>query len=77
MYSSTIFALTQLLAEMRKYDLELPEHIAELYVAYSLMCAVAFFLLLYYGVGFPHAATRSGYFFLMVREHEGDNADCY
>lgn len=50
MYSSTIFALTQLLAEM----------------PYSLGCAVAFFLLLYYGVGFPHAATRSGYFFIMI-----------
>jgi len=50
MYTSTIFALGQLLAEM----------------PYSLVCAVAFFLLLYYGVGFPHASTRAGYFFLMI-----------
>lgn len=50
MYSSTIFAFGQFLAEM----------------PYSLGCAVAFFLLLYYGVGFPHASTRAGYFFLMV-----------
>ena len=50
MYSSTIFALCQMLAEM----------------PYSLGCSVAFFLLLYYGVGFPHASNRAGYFFLMV-----------
>lgn len=50
MYSSTIFALTQLIAEM----------------PYSLGCAVAFFLLTYYGVGFPFASSRAGYFFLMV-----------
>ncbi|EIW69828.1 hypothetical protein TREMEDRAFT_43505 [Tremella mesenterica DSM 1558] len=50
MYSSTIFAGTQLLAEM----------------PYSLLCATAFFLLLYYGVGFPSASTRAGYFFLMI-----------
>lgn len=50
MYSSTIFALTQMLAEM----------------PYSLGCAVAFFLILYYGVGFPFASSRAGYFFLMV-----------
>ncbi|WWD20557.1 hypothetical protein CI109_105033 [Kwoniella shandongensis] len=50
MYSSTVFALTQLLAEM----------------PYSLVCAVAFFLLLYYGVGFSYASSRSGYFFLMI-----------
>ncbi|WVQ86013.1 hypothetical protein IAT38_008181 [Cryptococcus sp. DSM 104549] len=50
MYSSTIFALTQLLAEM----------------PYSLICSVAFFLLVYYGVGFPNASSRAGYFFLMI-----------
>ncbi|WOO79751.1 ABC transporter G family member 14 [Vanrija pseudolonga] len=50
MYSSTIFALTQLIAEM----------------PYSVLCSVAFFLLLYYGVGFPAASSRAGYFFLMV-----------
>ena len=50
MYSSTIFALTQLLAEM----------------PYSLLCSVAFFLLLYFGVGFPAASFRSGYFFISV-----------
>lgn len=50
MYSSTVFALTQLLSEM----------------PYSLGCAVSFFLLLYYGVGFPYASSRAGYFFLMI-----------
>nr|ODN90094.1 ATP-binding cassette transporter [Cryptococcus depauperatus CBS 7841] len=50
MYSSTVFALTQLLAEM----------------PYSLICSVAFFLLVYYGVGFPNASSRAGYFYLMV-----------
>lgn len=50
MYSSTVFALTQLLAEM----------------PYSLLCATAFFLLIYYGVGLPSASSRSGYFFLMI-----------
>lgn len=50
MYSSTVFALTQLIAEM----------------PYSVLCAVAFFLLLYYGVKFPTASSRAGYFFLMV-----------
>lgn len=34
--------------------------------AYSLGCAVSFFLLLYYGVGFPYASSRAGYFFLMI-----------
>ncbi|ODN86072.1 ATP-binding cassette transporter [Cryptococcus wingfieldii CBS 7118] len=50
MYSSTVFALTQLLAEM----------------PYSLICSVCFFLLIYYGVGFPYASSRAGYFFLMI-----------
>ncbi|OCF78442.1 ATP-binding cassette transporter [Kwoniella mangroviensis CBS 8886] len=50
MYSSTIFALTQLLAEM----------------PYSLGCSVAFYLLLYYGVGFPHASSRAGVFFVFI-----------
>lgn len=50
MYSSTIFAVTQLIAEM----------------PYSVMCATAFFLLVYYPVGFPSASDRAGYFFLMV-----------
>ncbi|WVR08472.1 hypothetical protein IAU60_005527 [Kwoniella sp. DSM 27419] len=50
MYSSTVFALTQLIAEM----------------PYSLACATAFFLLLYYGVGFPAASSRAGYFFVMI-----------
>jgi len=50
MYSSTIFALTQLIAE----------------TPYSILCAVAFFLLVYYGVGLPSASSRSGYFFIMI-----------
>ncbi|OCF43306.1 ATP-binding cassette transporter [Kwoniella heveanensis CBS 569] len=50
MYSSTVFALTQLLAEM----------------PYSVGCAVAFYLLLYYGVGFPSASSRAGYCFAMI-----------
>ncbi|CAK9786637.1 ATP-binding cassette transporter [Cutaneotrichosporon oleaginosum] len=50
MYSSTIFALTQLIAEM----------------PYSVLCATAFFLLIYYPVGFPFASDRAGYFFFMV-----------
>jgi len=33
--------------------------------AYSLVCATAFFLLLYYGVGFDKASSRAGYFFVM------------
>lgn len=50
MYSSTIFASTQMIAEM----------------PYSVGCATAFFLLLYFGVGFPSESTRAGYFFLMI-----------
>ncbi|GFZ48255.1 hypothetical protein JCM24511_06003 [Saitozyma sp. JCM 24511] len=50
MYSSTIFAITQMLAEM----------------PYSVGCAVAFFLLLYYMVGFPTESSRAGYFFAMI-----------
>ncbi|ORY35845.1 ABC-2 type transporter-domain-containing protein [Naematelia encephala] len=50
MYSAWVFALTQLLAEM----------------PYSLGCATAFFLLLWYGVGLPSASTRAGYAFLMI-----------
>ena len=50
MYSSTIFASTQMIAEM----------------PYSVICATAFFLLLYFGVGFPSESTRAGYFFLMI-----------
>ncbi|KAL7421564.1 ATP-binding cassette transporter snq2 [Cryptotrichosporon argae] len=50
MYSSTVFALTQLIAEM----------------PYSVGCATAFFLLLYFGVGFPSESSRSGYVFFMI-----------
>jgi ABC-type multidrug transport system permease subunit len=50
MYSSTIFALTQLIAEM----------------PYSVICATAFFLLVYYPVRFPTESSRAGYFFFMV-----------
>jgi ABC-type multidrug transport system permease subunit len=65
MYSSTIFAFTQMLAEMRESCLALFRCSPLLTAAYSLMCAVAFFLLLYYGVGFDKASSRAGYFFVM------------
>lgn len=45
MYSSTIFALTQLIAEMREWPLVILNN-AHSSLAYSLICAVAFFLLL-------------------------------
>ena len=67
MYSSTVFALTQLIAEMRKCSRSVYSGLrAHIYTAYSLLCATAFFLLLYFGVGFPATASRSGYFFLVV-----------
>lgn len=50
MYSSTIFALTQLVAEM----------------PYSVLCATAFFLLLWYSVGLPSASDRAGYAFAII-----------
>jgi ABC-type multidrug transport system permease subunit len=50
MYSSTIFALTQTMAEM----------------PYSVVCATAFFLLLYYMVGLPTESGRAGYVFALV-----------
>lgn len=50
MYSSTIFALTQTIAEM----------------PYSVLCATAFFLLLYYMVGLPSESNRAGYVFALV-----------
>ncbi|KAK4686950.1 ATP-binding cassette, subfamily G (WHITE), member 2, PDR, partial [Tremellales sp. Uapishka_1] len=50
MYSSTVFALSQLIAEM----------------PYSVLCATAYFVLLYYGVGFQGASDRAVYFWLMI-----------
>ncbi|ORY59909.1 pleiotropic drug resistance ABC transporter [Leucosporidium creatinivorum] len=50
MYSQVVFALSQLAAES----------------PYSLLCAVAFFLLLYYPMGFNKATDRAGYQFFVV-----------
>ncbi|KAK4046639.1 ATP-binding cassette transporter snq2 [Microbotryomycetes sp. JL201] len=50
MYSQQVFALSQLAAEM----------------PYSLLCAVAFFLLLYYPMGFNTDSSRAGLQFLVV-----------
>lgn len=50
MYSPLVFAITQLIAEMPN----------------SILCAVAFFLLLYYPVGFQHESGRAGYAFAMI-----------
>ncbi|KAF8602772.1 hypothetical protein BDV93DRAFT_533391 [Ceratobasidium sp. AG-I] len=50
MYSQIAFALGQLMAEM----------------PYSLLCAVVYFLLFYFPVGFQGAPSRAGYQFLML-----------
>jgi ABC-type multidrug transport system permease subunit len=50
MYSSTVFALTQTIAEM----------------PYSVLCATVFFVLLYYTVGLPAESSRAGYTFALV-----------
>ena len=47
MYSPTVFALSQLMAEIPN----------------SIVCAVVFFLLLYYPVGFQTDSARAGYAF--------------
>ncbi|KAK0628734.1 ABC-2 type transporter-domain-containing protein [Bombardia bombarda] len=50
MYSSFTFAVSMVIAEM----------------PYSILCAVAFFLPIYYMPGFQHESSRAGYQFLMV-----------
>ncbi|KAI9900489.1 hypothetical protein N3K66_004751 [Trichothecium roseum] len=50
MYSSTVFCASMILAEM----------------PYSILCAVAFYLPLYFMPGFQPEASRAGYQFLMV-----------
>jgi ATP-binding cassette subfamily G (WHITE) protein 2 (SNQ2) len=50
MYSPWIFSLGQLLAEMPN----------------SLLCAVCFFLLIYYPTGFQTSSSRAGYQFLII-----------
>ncbi|BGP47011.1 ATP-binding cassette transporter snq2 [Rhodotorula kratochvilovae] len=50
MYSPVVFGLTQLIGEM----------------PYSLICAVAFFLLFYYPIGLDYASSRAGYHFAFV-----------
>ncbi|CAE6481297.1 unnamed protein product [Rhizoctonia solani] len=50
MYSQIVFALGQLMAEM----------------PYSVLCAVVYFLLFYYPIGFNTASDRAGYHFFMI-----------
>ncbi|SCZ91281.1 BZ3500_MvSof-1268-A1-R1_Chr1-2g01305 [Microbotryum saponariae] len=50
MYSQVVFAMSQLAAEM----------------PYSIMCAVGFFLLLYYPIGFQFESSRAGFQFFMI-----------
>ncbi|QRV86840.1 ABC-2 type transporter [Ceratobasidium sp. AG-Ba] len=50
MYSQIVFALGQLMAEM----------------PYSVLCAVAYFLLFYFPAGFQTASDRAGYHFFMI-----------
>lgn len=50
MYSSFTFALSMVIAEM----------------PYSILCAVCFYLPLYYMPGFQHASDRAGYQFFMI-----------
>lgn len=50
MYSQIVFALAQLAAE----------------TPYSILCAVVFFLLLYYPMGFSTVTDRAGYQFFVV-----------
>lgn len=50
MYSQIVFAIAQLNAEM----------------PYSLLCAVAFFVLLYYPAGFDTRSVHAGYQFFVV-----------
>lgn len=47
-FSGTIFAVTQLISE----------------IPYGVVCALVFFLLMYYMVDFDPSSTRAGYFFL-------------
>ncbi|GAA6043179.1 hypothetical protein JCM8097_008713 [Rhodosporidiobolus ruineniae] len=50
MYSSPVFAISQLAAEM----------------PYSILCSVVFFLLLYYPMGFQMGSDRAGYAFAFI-----------
>ena len=50
MYSPVVFAIAQMVAE----------------TPYSILCAVAFFVLQYYPSGFPEATSRAGYYFAMI-----------
>lgn len=50
MYSSIVFSTSQLIAEM----------------PYSVLCAVAFFLLFYFPIGLQSASDRAGYHFFLV-----------
>ncbi|BGP12093.1 hypothetical protein JCM10213_005199 [Rhodosporidiobolus nylandii] len=49
-YSATVFGLAQLIAE----------------IPYSILCAVLFFLIFYYPIGFQYDSDRAGYHFLFV-----------
>ncbi|KAL7416336.1 putative ATP-binding cassette transporter [Mrakia frigida] len=50
MYSSIVFSTSQLIAEM----------------PYSILCAVGFFVLFYFPMGFQSASDRAGYHFFMI-----------
>ncbi|SCV67921.1 BQ2448_42 [Microbotryum intermedium] len=50
MYSQVVFAMSQLAAEM----------------PYSIICAIGFFLLLYYPIGFQFESSRAGFQFFMI-----------
>ncbi len=50
MYSPTVFSIAMLIAEL----------------PYAILCAVCFFLPIYYMPGFPTASDRAGYQFLMI-----------
>ncbi|GAA5873664.1 hypothetical protein JCM8547_002670 [Rhodosporidiobolus lusitaniae] len=50
MYSSSVFALGQLIAEM----------------PYNLLCAVGYFLIFYYPIGFNYSSDRAGYAFAFI-----------
>jgi ABC-type multidrug transport system permease subunit len=50
MYSATVFALCQMLAEM----------------PYSVLCAVGFYLLWYFPIGFQYEPSRAGFAFALV-----------
>jgi hypothetical protein len=65
MYSSTIFAFTQFLAE-QPYSLLCVSPVSFISIPAHRIQATLFFVLLYYLVGLPYESSRAGYVFFMA-----------